>query len=122
MARFNAKKADNTKPNAVTYEGGTAWTKSVEEDWVNFLFSSMLSDRFYESAEDQMQRFIDNTKTMIEKYGAEFAAKATVFARNTLGLRSVSQLLAAIVNDCSFESKRAFFRLSPQPRPRSRRW
>lgn len=110
MARFNAKKADNTKPNATTYEGGAAWTKSVEEDWVNFLFSSMLSDTFYESAEDQMQRFIDNTKTMIEKYGVDFSARAAVFARNQLGLRSVSQLLAAIVNDCSFTTKRAFFR------------
>lgn len=106
MSKFNQK----AKPEMVTtHEGGAAYAKSVEMEWTNMLFSSFLSGGFYESESDQLSRFDALTDQMIEKYGAVFAAKAAVFARNELGMRSISQYLAAKVNALSFEGKRAFY-------------
>lgn len=106
MSKFNQK----AKPEMVaTHEGGAAYAKSVEMEWTNMLFSSFLSGGFYESESDQLSRFDALTDEMVKKYGAVFAAKAAVFARNELGMRSVSQYLAAKVNVLSFDGKRAFY-------------
>lgn len=106
MSKFNQK----AKPEMVaTHEGGAAYAKSVEMEWTNMLFSSFLSGGFYESENDQLSRFDALTDEMVKKYGAVFAAKAAVFARNELGMRSVSQYLAAKVNALSFDGKRAFY-------------
>lgn len=107
MTRFNSKVS--TSPNATSYEGGSVYNKSIAEEWLNFLFSSYLEDRFYETANKQTSRFIDLTKDMIDMYGAEFVAKAALFARDELGMRSVSQLTAAMLNNYQFENKRQFF-------------
>lgn len=106
MSKFNQK----TKPEMVaTHEGGAAYAKSIEMEWTNMLFSSFLSGGFYESENDQLSRFDALTDEMVKKYGAVFAAKAAVFARNELGMRSVSQYLAAKVNALYFDGKRAFY-------------
>lgn len=108
MSRFNAK--TKTAPVKTTsYEGGTLWEKKLEEEWVNFLFSSMLTGGFYESDDTQIARYLELTEAMLDKYGADFVAKAAVFSRNELGLRTISQLTAAKVNDTQFENKRYFF-------------
>ena len=107
MAKFNQK--IQTSPNAISYEGGSVYTKTPAEDWLNFLFSSYLEDRFYETSEKQMGRFVELTQNMIDTYGAEFVAKAAMFARNELGMRSVSQVVAAMLNKNQFENKRNFF-------------
>lgn len=108
MSRFNTKtKQGPTK--MVSYEGGTVWSKKTEEDWINFLFSSMLNGGFYESDDEQIDRYLELTDAMLDKYGPEFVAKACVFSRNELGLRTISQLTAALVNDCKFDGKRDFF-------------
>lgn len=109
MSKFNAAKRP-AQPNAVTYEGGAAFEKSLEQDWLNNLFSNMLENRFYESAEDQMERYIKLTKQMLAKYGPKFVARAAVFARNELGMRSVSQLTASLLNSEKFEGKRDFYK------------
>ena len=111
MTRFN--NTVSHKPNAVTYEGGQAYEKSLVEEWINFLFSSYLENRFYETMNTQTVLFLDLTDKMIEEYGAEFVAKAALFARNELGMRSVSQLVAARLNSEQFDGKRAFFRNYP---------
>ena len=104
MSRFNAK--TKTAPvKTVSYEGGTLWEKKLEEEWVNFLFSSMLTGGFYESDDTQIARYLELTDAMLDKYGADFVAKAAVFSRNELGLRTISQLTAAKVNDTQFENK-----------------
>lgn len=108
MSRFNAK--TKTSPVQTTsYEGGTLWEKKLEEEWVNFLFSSMLTGGFYESDDTQIARYLELTDAMLDKYGPDFVAKAAVFSRNELGLRTISQLTAAKVNDTKFDSKRYFF-------------
>lgn len=108
MSKFNAKQVNNNK--AVTYEGGDAYNKSLENEWVNFLFSCILQDRFYESSNKQQDRYVELTNAMIDKYGAGFVGKAAVFARNELGMRSISELTAAMLNKYQFEGKRDFYK------------
>lgn len=111
MAKFNEKVVSVSK--TLSYEGGLVYEKSPVEEWLNFLFSSYLEDTFYENASYQTERFIDLTTDMLITYGAEFVAKAAMFARNELGMRSVSQLTAAILNNYHFDNKRSFFRNFP---------
>lgn len=108
MAGFN--KVRQHGPNAISYEGGAVYEKSPVNAWMNMLFSSFMEDKFYESAEDQQQRFKKLTQIMADTYGYEFVAKAAVFARNELGMRSISQFVASWLNSKSFDNKRAFYR------------
>lgn len=107
MSKFNK----TVKPAKTTsYEGGEVYEKNPVEDWINFIMSSYLEDQFYESASDQMNRYMDLTREVAEKYGWEFVAKTAFFSRNVLGMRSVSELTAAILNGQKFDNKRTFFR------------
>ena len=108
MAGFNKVKARG--PQATSYEGGAVYEKAPINEWMNMLFSSFMENKFYESAEDQQERFEELTQKMADAYGYEFVAKAAVFARNELGMRSISQFVASWLNDKSFENKRAFYR------------
>lgn len=108
MPKFNQTHKP-AKPDAVTYEGGLAFEKSLEQDWLNNLFSNMLENRFYEIGSEQMERYITLTKQMLAKYGPGFVARASYFARNTLGMRSISQLTAAMLNSQNFDGKRNFY-------------
>lgn len=107
MSKFNENNAAITEK---TYEGGNAYRKNVVEDYMNFLFSSYLGNKFYEDSDDQIDRFISLVQSVGEEFGWEFVAKTAVFARNELGMRSVSDLTAAILNSKKFDGKRAFFR------------
>ena len=106
MSKFN-KNISNQMIES--YEGGEVFEKDPLEEWMNTLFSSYLTDKFYESENTQTTRFIELTNQIIAKYGASFAAKAAVFARKKLGMRSISQLTAAMLNEHQFENKRYFF-------------
>lgn len=108
MSKFNGKQADAFK--TVSHEGGVVYEKSLEDEWTNTLFSSLMGDGFYESAEEQQGRYIDLTRKMVDKYGCDFVAKAAHFSRNELGLRSISELTAAILNGYQFEGKRDFYK------------
>lgn len=107
MSKFNAK---SSPAMAQSYEGATLYEKSLEEEWVNFLFSCMMQEGFYESSDTQMNRYFELTKRMIEKHGPVFAAKAACYARQELGMRSVSEFTAAMLNDYQFETKRNFYK------------
>lgn len=107
MAKFNK---NSTPKTTKSYEGATLYEKDPLEAWFSFLFSSYLSDKFYEDSQTQMERFLQLTDEVSKAYGNEFVAKASFFARNELGLRSISQLTAAYLNGQSFEAKREFFR------------
>lgn len=97
-------------PNVRSFEGGMIYEKNLEEDWANFLFSCMLSNQFYESSDEQMKRYLELTEKMGAKYGSEFVAKAAMFARNEIGIRSIAQLTAARLNSCQFNGKRRFYK------------
>jgi len=111
MAKFNQNNQSTIK--TISHEGGSVYIKSPAEEWLNFLFSSYLEDAFYETATTQRDRFIKLTEEVANKYGYEFVAKCAVFARNELGMRSVSQLVAAWLNNKSFENKRRFYAKYP---------
>lgn len=106
MSKFNSKSQPKT---TTSYEGGKVFERDAIEEWLNFLFSSYLENQYYENAEKQQKRFIELTDQMIEEYGADFVANAACFARDELGLRSISQLAAAILNKYQFQYKRLFF-------------
>lgn len=106
--KFNETKK-RRGPDTVTFEGATAYEKTLDVDWLNNLFSNFVEDGYYESAEDRLARYVDLTKKMIDKYGPEFVARATFFARNELGMRSISHVTAAILNGYSFDRKRNFY-------------
>ena len=107
MSKFNAKKENN---KAITYEGGSVYNKNLVEDYLNNLFSSFIEDGFYESRQKKMERFLDLTTEVGNQLGNEFLAKTSVFARNELGMRSASQLIASYLNDKKFDNKRAYYR------------
>lgn len=108
MSKFNKTKTVAV-PDTSTYEGGAAFSKTLEEDWLNNLFSNMLENRFYESGDEQINRYINLTSQMLEKYGPKFIGRAAYFARNILGTRSISQLTAAMLNSQNFDGKRDFY-------------
>ena len=110
--RFNETK-EKAVPSAISYEGGEVYEKNPLDEWINMLFSDFMEDGFYETQKSRQERFEKLTEAIIAKYGAEFAAKAAIFARNELGMRSISQFVAAKLNAENFGNKRAFFRAYP---------
>lgn len=107
MANFNKTKQ---KEEHLTYEGGKGYKRDDLKSWLNFLMGSYLEPQFYEDRDTQLERFVELTNKIGKEYGSEFVAKCAAFSRDDLGLRSVSQFVAAMVNSQSFENKRAFFR------------
>lgn len=103
MAKFN-------KMRETTHEGAAAIDKNVEHEWVNALCSSFLENGYYEDKNKFIERYVRLTKEIIARRSPEFAAKAAVFSRNVLGMRSVSTLTAAILNKYNWDGKKAFYR------------
>ena len=106
---FNEKVKSSTK--TTSYEGGEVYYKNVENSWSNMLFSMALgnNDTYYESQDSKITRYVDLTRKMVDKYGPEFVGKAAHYARNVLGMRTISELTAAILNEYKFDGKRHFF-------------
>ena len=69
-----------------------------------------MEDGFYESSQQQMSRFIDLTNQVGNAYGPKFVAKAAKFARVELGMRSVTNIVGAMLNSQKFEGKRQAIR------------
>lgn len=108
MTRYN-----NTKPKgpqAVSYEGGAVYEKNIINEWINILFSSYMEDGFYANKSTYEKRFLELTSQIADLYGVSFIAKAAYFARNELGMRTASQLIAAWLNSQTFENKRTFYK------------
>lgn len=94
MAKFSTKtKARSPKVTRATTNlaGGSAYTMDAKEELVGILLTSMVGDKFYESAEDQVGRL----EGLMDRVDPLFAAKAAVFARNEYGMRSISHVAAA---------------------------
>ena len=108
MSKFNSKQiAEATRE--YSYEGGLNYVKSPVSEWLNFLFSSYIEDRFYETSDKQLARYIELTEQVAQECGWEFVARASFFARNELGMRSIAQVTAAMLNSVQFENKRMYF-------------
>ena len=107
MAKFNSKKVVE---KITSYEGAELYKRKPIEAWFNMLFSSFLDNQYYETSNKQIKRFIELTEKVADTYGYTFVGKAAIFARNELGMRSISQLTAAWLNDKSFQEKRKFYK------------
>jgi len=107
MAKFNEKKVQE---RVQSYEGTILYKRNTVEAWFNMLFSSFLENQYYEKSSDQIDRLLNLTEAVADQYDYAFVGKAAIFARNELGMRSVSQLIAAWLNDKSFQEKREFYR------------
>jgi hypothetical protein len=107
MSKFNKVVEPRTIPS---YEGGMAYEKNCIEDLTNFMFSSYLENQFYETADEQINRFIDLLDKVSKQVSLEWIAKLSFFARKELGMKSVSHLTAAWLNSKTFENKRAYYR------------
>jgi len=88
MAKFN-KKSVGTK--TVNRAGGEAFSQSPELELVSLLLTSFVSDKFYESAGEQLKRLQDVVVAMKDK---KFPAQAAIYARTKFGMRSITHALA----------------------------
>lgn len=88
MARFN-KIAPITKTKNLA--GGKAYAQTSRQEFLSILFTSFLKDQFYRSADDTITR----VKELISKEDKKFVAKAAIYARTKLGMRSISHLVAS---------------------------
>lgn len=107
MSKFNKSVQTETIPS---YEGGMVYNKNCVEDLMNFMFSSYLENQFYETGEEQINRFLHLLDGVSRKMPAEWIAKLSFFARKELGMKSVSHLTASWLNKKTFDNKRAYYR------------
>lgn len=89
MSKFNSPSAATSK--ATNLAGGSAYKMTPELELVSSLLTSFLDDKFYQSGK---QRQVDITK-QVQAVKPLFAAKASIYARNEFGMRSVSHVVAA---------------------------
>ncbi len=91
MALFNFLKRKTSTPNTTNLARGTAYTLTPEMELVTFLFTSFVQEQFYRSTNAS----IEQLRQLLGKVEPEFAAKAAVYVRTTLGMRSISHVLAS---------------------------
>ncbi len=89
MSKFNSTVA---KPKTLTTNlaGGQAYKQSNELELVSILLTSFVSDQFYRTSNDTLDRL----KQLLDKVDPKFAAKAAIFARDKFGMRSITHALA----------------------------
>lgn len=100
----------NSSSKLETYENGSAYRTEDEDAWRDMLFGWFVEPSFYEGKSDKLLRFEHLTDKMIKSHGPETVANMCTFARNVLGMRSASCIVAAVLNDSAFSGKRDFYR------------
>lgn len=96
MARFTKRNSPTvaSKPTAINYAGGQAYEKSAKTELVGRLMANFLQSTFYESADLQLGQLVQVAHKVDDPL---FLAKASVYARNVFGMRSVTHVVAAVV-------------------------
>jgi 60 kDa SS-A/Ro ribonucleoprotein len=96
MARFTKRKSPTVAQVADThnYAGGKAFSKSAKTELVGRLLASFLQSTFYQSADVQLGQLVQVAHKVDDPL---FLAKASVYARNVFGMRSVTHVVAAVV-------------------------
>lgn len=90
MSKFNQK--SRTVPNMVNLAGGAAFDLSTKTKIATFIFTCYMQAQFYRKESDsvsEMESLFIQAPT--------FSAKALIYARNVLGVRSVTHLGASIL-------------------------
>jgi len=92
MARFNVATKVKNVPNTVNLAGGAAFSESEKMEVFSILACSFTTDQFYRSGDATIERL----RTLV-KQDPLFAAKAAVYARQELGMRSITHVAMAEV-------------------------
>ena len=97
MSRFNQKNSRSISKvsvpvhNTVNKAGAPAYKQDAKTEFASILLTSMMNDQFYRSA-SEVQKQIGS---LLDSIDPEFAAKAAIFARDVIGMRSVTHCVAA---------------------------
>lgn len=93
MAKFNSKtKVKSTKTTNLA--GGKAYKQTNKLELASILLTSFVEDTFYQKAKDTTNRLADLIKNIEDK---KFAAKASIYARDKFGMRSITHVSAGEV-------------------------
>ncbi len=95
MAKYN-KRTSVRSEKTVSHERGTGYNLTPEFELINILANG-IQGKFYESEEIQSKRLRDVIDKTVATRGAEFVAKALVYARTEMGQRSVTHLGASLL-------------------------
>lgn len=88
MAKFRTKSLGATK--TTNKEGAEAYSQTPELELVSLLLTSFVSDKFYETAGEQLKRLGALVSAISDK---KFVGQAAVYARNEFGMRSITHAL-----------------------------
>jgi len=89
MSKFNVT-TPKQKTLTTNIAGGQAYKQSNELELISILLTSFVSDQFYRSSNDTLDRI----KQLLGKVDPKFAAKAAIFASDKFGMRSITHALA----------------------------
>ena len=81
-------KAQGTK--TVNLAGGSAYSESPELELASLALTSFVQDKFYESANSQLDRLAGLTEKLKDK---SFIGKLAIYARTKFGMRSITHAL-----------------------------
>lgn len=87
MTRFNQPSPGTKTTNLA---GGEAYAEQPELEFVSTLLTSFVSDQYYRSADQTIERI----KELLKSIDPQFAAKAAIYARNEFGMRSITHVVA----------------------------
>lgn len=99
MTKFNTPTIEKSK--TVNKAGGEAFKQSPQLELVSILLTSMVENQFYEKVSDKLDRLSD----LMDKVDPLFAAKAAIFARNEIGMRSISHVTAVNLGKAAIKTK-----------------
>lgn len=87
MSKFNT--IIKEKSATLNHEGAEAFSMSAEMELYTAVVTTSLSNKFYETADERIERIAD----LVGKCDAHFVAQLAVYARTVMNLRSVPLLL-----------------------------
>ena len=90
MSKLN--KSNKRVNKTVSHEGGEVYKQSAELELMELATTSLLSDTFYTSSEENMNRL----KRLSNSVSIEFLTKLAAYTRNEMKLRSMPQVLFAL--------------------------
>lgn len=108
MSQFSSKKSVGVAPKkgavrkTVNRAGGDAFTKTPEIELAQLLLTFKMNEGFYRSAADTVARL----RELVGLVDPAFAARAALYARHEMGMRSTSHIVAAEVAFCVSDKSR----------------
>jgi hypothetical protein len=89
MSKFNSTVKNNRTKN---FAGGEAFKQNDKMQLISLLFTSFVKDKFYTSADQELEKLKQLVSTIPDK---KFVAKTAIYTRNEFGMRSISHATAS---------------------------